>query len=828
MLIFNNSQYYTMRIIRGRGVVLVLLVICSAIVLSCASSSALTLNFDNVGSQAPDIPLSGTIEIVFNEFYPENTDISALLDGVEVSTLPISDYLEDTSSYSFSRYDFTYDIVRTGNNEWGSFPVEEFNYSINVTGLCGNPADCCNFTKVPPVCICDCNMTGGESYCNPSMNPAEFPCYWNITHNIATPFAKTSVDGTEKLKFIMDFAYLDIPDDVMDGSVVWKEFANDNPMVETTMRQKCRYQSYQGLNVDIDGWVKNYVLVSGLWTPSGSNAYADIVPFDHDSLIGEHRDDYTTMDIGGIYKDGVYQSYTTGSPALGANWNGTTGHIIVYNFNPTSVYSITFLTPNGPSLCAISSNHIGANEDWTIKNTNPYSGDCSYIDPYSRQFSENQLPQPPECPPLSGDCIKTTTSIIGTKTSETGGNIAVSYTNSTHTVSGAAQIGGLSQEYSFVINLADFAGLVVQDEGLHTLNITINNQISTYGWNSTMFGVCTDNDGDGYCNSTQGGNDCDDFDDEVNPNMPELCNMIDDNCDGKRDEGFVINGKAMGSPCGGAPNTACNGTWACTQNGTAAFCFRRFDVGELLEICDNDFDDDCDGEIDEVFLPNGGDACWCRLGTIRDCGSTMGICEPGSMTCEPTNTGYPAWSSCRNSVIPVTEGCNGLDDDCDGIIDNINGAASIQASACACYGGAISTVEICNDIDDNCNGVIDEGVSCCSDGQTRDCGTIEGVCTMGTQTCSGDSWGTACTGGTQPSGEICYNGQDDDCDGTVDEGCNLDYTCNNNIQDLNEDGVDCGLSCPKQCFNSGMWMIIAGIMILAILGVWFLVMRNRI
>src|SRR5205814_9541634 len=96
------------------------------------------------------------------------------------------------------------------------------------------------------------------------------------------------------------------------------------------------------------------------------------------------------------------------------------------------------------------------------------------------------------------------------------------------------------------------------------------------------------------------------------------------------------------------------------------------------------------------------------------------------------------------------EACNGVDDDCNGFID--------EGGVC---GGCVPQPEVCNGLDDNCNGTVDEGL-------TRPCGSSVGVCTPGTQTCTGAPGGvwSTCTGMT-PTTEVC-NGLDDDCDGVVD------------------------------------------------------------
>lgn len=76
--------------------------------------------------------------------------------------------------------------------------------------------------------------------------------------------------------------------------------------------------------------------------------------------------------------------------------------------------------------------------------------------------------------------------------------------------------------------------------------------------------------------------------------------------------------------------------------------------------------------------------------------------------------------------------------------------------------------EVCNDIDDDCDFAVDEGCPCPL-AASNVCGTLRGKCRLGVQVCVSSVW-SECEGATLPSLEVC-NGEDDDCDGERDEGC---------------------------------------------------------
>jgi hypothetical protein len=239
---------------------------------------------------------------------------------------------------------------------------------------------------------------------------------------------------------------------------------------------------------------------------------------------------------------------------------------------------------------------------------------------------------------------------------------------------------------------------------------------------------------------------------------------------------------------------SCNGTWEevtineystaddyvrITATGFSAFTARESNVS----FCG-------DGICQADESPTSCEAdCACLSGATRACSLTkQGICSVGNEDCVAG-----AWAGCPPAE---TETCNRLDDDCDGVTDNIGGGTSVAETQCICYNDATPQAETCNGLDDDCDGQIDEDGDCCTNGQTRNCGPSSnaGICQYGTSTCANNVWGV-CGDAVYPmSSEICFNDEDDDCDGEVDELCDH---CTNGVMDYNEEGVDCGGSCDE-------------------------------
>jgi hypothetical protein len=131
-------------------------------------------------------------------------------------------------------------------------------------------------------------------------------------------------------------------------------------------------------------------------------------------------------------------------------------------------------------------------------------------------------------------------------------------------------------------------------------------------------------------------------------------------------------------------------------------------------------------------------------GASEECDTGMaGICGAGSRICQ-----NGAWGACTQKLQPRAERCETLeeDEDCDG--DPLTG--------CMCTNG-----ESCDGRDNDCDGSVDEQVN------PRQCMGVHGLCQAGMQACKDGAW-EACS--VSPQSEVCDGNVDEDCDGRVDEG----------------------------------------------------------
>ena len=98
-----------------------------------------------------------------------------------------------------------------------------------------------------------------------------------------------------------------------------------------------------------------------------------------------------------------------------------------------------------------------------------------------------------------------------------------------------------------------------------------------------------------YGYATQSG-DCNDSDSSVHPGAVEICDGIDNNCDGVTNEGYQLLGQACGEgKCSG-------GVWVCDSNKVEVTC----STSNLAkkETCGDNIDNDCDGVTDNGCCPD--------------------------------------------------------------------------------------------------------------------------------------------------------------------------------------------------------------------------------
>ncbi|MFH0869253.1 MAG: MopE-related protein [archaeon] len=199
------------------------------------------------------------------------------------------------------------------------------------------------------------------------------------------------------------------------------------------------------------------------------------------------------------------------------------------------------------------------------------------------------------------------------------------------------------------------------------------------------------------------------------------CNAGFAECDGNYGNGCEVNTNTNINNCGSCNNVCAKGanvsSVACNSGACAiTLCVQGFND------TDRNFANGCEAEINVACAPQEIQSCY--TGPANTTG--VGPCKAGTKTCAANGK---SWGACANETKPATETCNGIDDNCDGMIDNMTESMSCGDGICAggaqtrtCADGNYSawsacstdskkTTETCNGLDDDCNGVIDNGMT---------------------------------------------------------------------------------------------------------------------
>lgn len=328
---------------------------------------------------------------------------------------------------------------------------------------------------------------------------------------------------------------------------------------------------------------------------------------------------------------------------------------------------------------------------------------------------------------------------------------------------------------------------------------TIDNDCDTQIDEGVIKTFYRDNDGDGFgidsdqktgCSAPSGyaskGGDCNDNSIDINPGATEQCDSIDNNCNGLVDDQvttkvYYKDGDGDGYGDSANSQTKCSRpTGYVEQPGDCNDANAAINPA-ATEVCDTK-DNNCNGQTDEgVQLTFYRDADSDGYGnpngaTTLACTAPSGYVSNKTDCNDSSNTSYPG----------ANELCDGLDNDCDGILDDgltqktfykdadgdLYGNLSSTISACAAPVGYVANSSDCNDsnkstypgatetcdsADNDCDGTVDEGTNCYDDdkdGYTENQGDCNDA-----------------NAGVNPAAKEATspNGLDENCNGKIDD-----------------------------------------------------------
>ncbi|TNE84090.1 MAG: hypothetical protein EP330_30710 [Deltaproteobacteria bacterium] len=301
------------------------------------------------------------------------------------------------------------------------------------------------------------------------------------------------------------------------------------------------------------------------------------------------------------------------------------------------------------------------------------------------------------------------------------------------------------------------------------------------------------------CDGSNGTADCDDLDPDRFPGNPEVCDGIDNDCDGS-----VPASEDDGDADGFAGCEDCDDTDDTVYPGAT-------------EDCDG-VDQDCDNTTDEDVA--GG-----ATASLTD-----GVCAGSAQVCDNGSWVEPDYTQIADYEATETR-CDGLDNDCDGQTDVglLGGPASQGLGVCAdlrqeCAGEAgwvdpndwasqvayEPTEVTCDGLDNDCDGNVDEGLD-----DDPPAATLQfGVCAGAVQVCDGaNGWVDPDYGdynAAWAAEDTACDATDNDCDGGIDESCQPEGPPTNTTRNPFED-CGCQTTSPTGSVFAGAWLVLLGL-----------------
>jgi len=363
-----------------------------------------------------------------------------------------------------------------------------------------------------------------------------------------------------------------------------------------------------------------------------------------------------------------------------------------------------------------------------------------------------------------------------------------------------------------------------------------------------------DSDGDAYgdadapamdCSAPSGhvasSNDCDDGDGAVHPAATELCDGIDNDCDGLTDDSSAADADTWYRDLDGDDHgDATSSQVACGQPASHVLVDTDCDDSnsavnpDATELC-NGTDDNCDGETDESTAADG--STWYADSDndgFGDADTTTTACsEPTGYTTDDTDC-----DDGDSSISPTgTEVCDGADNDCNGetdedsaadavswfLDDDGDGYGDLNITLVQCSQPTDHVLddtdcdddnsdvnpgaaEVCDDIDNNCDGTADEDTATDAldwysdlDGDgfgDGDAGATSTACEGATGLVTDDTDCDDSDSLAYPGADEACDETDDDCDGVIDEDA-LDGAWW--PEDLDEDGYGSQVATTWAC-----------------------------